>query len=188
MQRYKKYFSLFSFSHFLFSFFSVPSYLCTVKTEATPSYPVLNLPVADLRIKLDNGCYTVLDILRHRHVRLTPEEWVRQHFISFLIHHKGYPSGLLGNEVSITINGMSRRCDTVLYGRDREPKMIIEYKAPNVALTQKVFDQVWRYNIVLQVEWLVVSNGIRHIVCHLDKENGTYGFLTNVPEYDLVKE
>lgn len=154
-----------------------------MKDEAALSYPPLNLPAADLRIESGDSGYTVFDPLRRRRVRLTPEEWVRQHFTAYLIQHKGYPAGLLGNEVSLTINGMTRRCDSVLYGLDRLPRMIIEYKAPSVALTQKVFDQVWRYNTVMRVEWLIVSNGLQHIVCHLDKEKGTYRFLSEVPEF-----
>lgn len=155
-----------------------------MKDDKALSYPPLQLPEADLRIECAEGIATVFDPLRRKRVRLTPEEWVRQHFTSFLIHHKGYPAGLLGNEVSLTQNGMTRRCDTVLYGLDRAPRMIVEYKAPSVALTQKVFDQVWRYNMVLRVEWLIVSNGLQHLVCHLDKESGTYAFLAQVPQYD----
>ena len=162
-------------------------YLCGIKYDlpsTNPSFPTLNLPSADLRLERnEDGSVTVMDPLRRRRVRLTPEEWVRQHFTSYLIHTKHYPAGLLANEVTITLNGMSRRCDSVLYGRDRQPRMIIEYKAPTVALTQRVFDQVWRYNTVLRVPWLIVSNGLQHIVCHLDKKTGTYEFLSQVPEY-----
>ena len=154
-----------------------------MKDEKALSYPPLNLPAAELNIQQEDGVATVFDPLRRRRVRLTPEEWVRQHFTAFLVQHKGYPAGLLGNEVSLTLNGMSRRCDSVLYGLDRQPRMIIEYKAPTVALTQKVFDQVWRYNMVLRVEWLIVSNGLQHIICHLDKESGTYAFQAQVPDY-----
>lgn len=148
------------------------------------SFPALNLPAADLSVSHDeNGGVTVFDPLRRRRVRLTPEEWVRQHFTAYLIHHLGYPAGLLGNEVTISLNGMTRRCDSVLYDTNRQPRMIVEYKAPTVALTQRVFDQVWRYNTVLRVEWLVVSNGLKHIVCHLDKTKGTYEFVPQVPDY-----
>ena len=146
-------------------------------------FPQLNLPKAELRLREQEGVVAVLDPLRRRHVRLTPEEWVRQHFISFLINHKGYPAGLLGNEVTVELNGMKKRCDTVLYGLNRQPRMIVEYKAPTVALTQKVFDQVWRYNTVLRVEWLIVSNGLQTIVCHLDKTAGAYEFVSEVPSF-----
>jgi len=154
-----------------------------MKNEDARPYPALNLPEAALHISRTDGYATVFDPLRRRHVRLTPEEWVRQHFTHYLIHEKGYPAGLLGNEVSLTLNDMSRRCDTVLYGLDGQPRMIIEYKAPTVAITQKVFDQIWRYNMVLRVEWLIVSNGLQHIICHLDSVRNNYAFLPEVPEY-----
>jgi len=137
-------------------------------------------------LRQSDGHTTVLDPLRRRYVKLTPEEHVRQHFVHYLIHHKGYPAGLLGNEVSLTLNGMVRRCDTVLYGLDRQPRMIVEYKAPTVPLTQKVFDQIYRYNTVLRVEWLIVSNGLQHVVCHLNLQKGTCEFLPQVPDYDAL--
>ena len=157
-----------------------------MKNDASLFFPALNLPAVALRYGERAGMLTVFDPLRRRHVRLTPEEWVRQHFTSFLMQHRGYPAGLLGNEVSLSLNGMQRRCDTVLYGLDRQPRMIIEYKAPSVALTQKVFDQISRYNLVLRVEWLIVSNGLQHVVCRLDKEKGTYRFLPEVPDYETL--
>ena len=109
---------------------------------------------------------------------------MRQHFTAYLIREKGYPAGLLGNEVSLSLNGMARRCDSVLYGLDGQPRMILEYKAPSVPLTQKVFDQIYRYNIVLRVEWLLISNGLQHVCCHLDIAAGTYEFVPQVPAYE----
>ncbi len=149
-------------------------------------YATLNLPAADLRLGEKNGQPTVLDPLRRRHVRLTPEEWVRQHFTSFLIHHKGYPAGRLGNEVTLNVNGLSRRCDTVLYGHDREPLMIIEYKAPHIALTQKVFDQISVYNMLLHVDYLVVSNGLQHYCCEMNYAQNRYTFLRAIPDYNSI--
>lgn len=143
----------------------------------------LNLPPAQLRTVQRDGKTVVFDILRKRYVALTPEEWVRQHFVHFLIHHLHYPATLLGNEVSITLNGLSKRCDTILLGTDGQPRMIIEYKRPSVTLTQRVFDQIWRYNLVLRVEWLIVSNGLQHVVCHFDAEKGTYEFVSQMPDY-----
>lgn len=154
-----------------------------MKTDFRQRYPPLNLPPASLSLGEKDGEPTVFDPLRRRFVRLTPEEWVRQHFTAFLIHEKGYPAGLLGNEVSLSLNGTARRCDSVLYGLDRKPRMIVEYKAPSVSLTQKVFDQICRYNIVLRVEWLVVSNGLHHACCRVDIEKGTYEFVPQVPSY-----
>ena len=155
-----------------------------MKDEATLSYPPLNLPAADLRIESGDSGYTVFDPLRRRRVRLTPEEWVRQHFTAYLIQHKGYPAGLLGNEVSLTINGMTRRCDSVLYGLDRQPQMIIEYKAPSVKITPKVLEQVATYNLLLHVDYLVMSNGLTHYCCKMDYESKKYVFLSEIPAYE----
>lgn len=143
----------------------------------------LNLPSATLKIADKNGKRYILDILRKRYVALTPEEWVRQHFVHYLINHMGYPSGLLANEVSIKLNGTSKRCDTVLYSTSLSPRMIVEYKAPAVNITQEVFNQISRYNIVLRVDYLIVTNGITHYCCKVDYENGKCTFLPSVPHY-----
>ena len=147
----------------------------------------LNLPHAELRLRQTDARTEVLDALRRRWVRLTPEEWVRQHFVRYLIDHRGYPAGRVGNEVSLRLNGTARRCDSVVFDSAGQPLMIVEYKAPTVALTQRVFDQVARYNIVLRTPWLVVSNGLQHACCHLNLDTGTYAFLPEIPEYDALK-
>ena len=123
----------------------------------------------------------ILDIIRRQYVALTPEEWVRQHFVHFLINHKGYPQSLMANEVQLKLNGMSRRCDTVVYDRALKPRVIVEYKAPSVSITQKVFDQICRYNMVLQVDYLIVTNGLTHYCCKVDNEARSYTFLHEVP-------
>ncbi len=129
----------------------------------------------------------VFDILRRRRVTLTPEEWVRQHFVHYLINELGYPAELLANEVSLSLNGMQRRCDSVLYDLQARPRMIIEYKAPSVPLTQQVFDQISRYNIVMRVRYLIVSNGLTHYCCCVDYEAGTYCFLREIPPYGQLE-
>lgn len=144
---------------------------------------VLNLPPCDLRIRENDGKQMILDILRHRFVALTPEEWVRQNFIHFLIEHKGYPSALLANEVSLRIGSKPLRADSVLYSPDLQPRMIIEYKAPTVEITQKVFDQIVAYNLLLHADYLIVSNGMEHYACKLDYEKRGYSFLKEIPEY-----
>jgi hypothetical protein len=143
----------------------------------------LNLPSASLRIRKQEGKNYVFDRLRKQYVRLTPEEYVRQHFISFLIEYKQYPEGLLSNEVTIELGNVKRRCDTVLYDKLLHPLMIIEYKSPDVPLTQQVFDQISRYNISLQVPWLIVSNGLQHYCCFVDKEKGGCSFFKEIPPY-----
>ena len=146
----------------------------------------LNLPAFDAKIIVKNGKNVIFDSIRRRYVALTPEEWVRQHFVNFLIAHKGYPRELMANEVPITLNGTRKRCDTVLYKRDLSARMIIEYKAPDVEITQAVFNQIMRYNMVLRVEYLVISNGIQHFCCQMDYTNNRYIFLQDIPDYHQI--
>lgn len=147
----------------------------------------LNLPEFQVKIAVTDGKKMVFDPLRRKYVALTPEEWVRQHFVHFLIQHKGYPSGLLANEVQLTLNGTRKRCDTVLYDRTRTPRMIIEYKAPTVPITRQVFDQITRYNIVLKVDYLIVSNGLEHYCCKVDYERFCCNFLKEIPDYAMLQ-
>ena len=148
----------------------------------------LNLPPFDKKITKKDDKPFILDVIRRQHVALTPEEWVRQHFVHFLINHKGYPQSLMANEVQLKLNGMSRRCDTVVYDRMLTPRVIVEYKAPTVDITQKVFDQICRYNLVLQVDYLIVSNGLAHYCCQLDYPTHSYRFLRDIPEYTSIIE
>lgn len=146
----------------------------------------LNLPKYEAKIERKSEKVRIWDALRQRYVTLTPEEWVRQHFIHFLIRYKHYPSALLANEITLQLNGMKRRCDTVLYDRTMTPRMIIEYKAPHIAIDQKVFDQISRYNLVLRVDYLVVSNGLQHYCCRMNYSDQSYSFLREIPEYDTL--
>jgi len=116
-------------------------------------------------------------------VALTPEEWVRQHFVHYLVSEKGYPASRIANEAAIRLNSLSRRCDTVVYDKQLEPLMILEYKEPKVVITQQVFDQVARYNSVLRVPYIVVSNGISHYCYRIDFSTLEYQFLTEIPLY-----
>lgn len=143
----------------------------------------LNLPKYGIKIANENGHQTIFDVLRRKYVALTPEEWVRQHFVHYLIEHKGYPQALMANEIQLAIGNKKLRCDSVLYDRSLKPRMIIEYKAPTVNITQKVFDQITIYNMLLHVDYLVVSNGIKHYCCRMDYENQKYLFLDDIPDY-----
>ena len=143
----------------------------------------LNLPQYEIRVSQRNGHPTIFDTLRRRYVALTPEEWVRQHFVHYLIEHLGYPAGLLANEVQLQVGDKHLRCDTLLYNKDLQPQMIIEYKAPSVTLTQRVFDQITVYNLLLHVPYLIVSNGLQHICCRMDYDNKKYTFIEDIPEY-----
>lgn len=144
---------------------------------------MLNLPPTELNIRKQNGKDYVFDPLRKLFVRLTPEEFVRQHFIAFLITYKNYPKSRFANEISIELGNVKKRCDTVFYDEYLQASMIIEYKAPSVAIKQETFDQIARYNMSLNVPWLVVSNGMQHFCCRIDKENKTFRFVKEIPEY-----
>ncbi|MDL2277506.1 type I restriction enzyme HsdR N-terminal domain-containing protein [Parabacteroides sp. OttesenSCG-928-G07] len=143
----------------------------------------LNLPEYAAKVITKEGKRQIFDPIRKKYVALTPEEWVRQHFINYLIVHKKYPSGLLANEVSITLNKLSKRCDTVVYNRNLNPVVIVEYKAPTVEITPTVFDQIVRYNMALHVKYLMISNGFHHYCCQIDYENQSYQFLSDIPYF-----
>lgn len=149
--------------------------------------PALNLPYYAAKISEKGGKRFIYDAIRRKNVALTPEEWVRQHFVNYLITEKKYPDTLIANEVPLSLNGMSKRCDTVVYNRFLTPLMIIEYKAPSVEITQTVFDQIIRYNMCMHVNYLVVSNGLSHYCCLIDYKNGTYSFLNSIPDYPFLK-
>ena len=146
----------------------------------------LNLPPYQIRVKETGGRKQVFDILRRKYVALTPEEWVRQHFIHYLIEHKNYPASLLANEVSLQIGEKRMRADSVLYDNQLHPRIIIEYKAPNITLTQKVFDQITVYNLLLHVDYLIISNGIDTYICKMDYDSQTYTFLEAIPDYQDI--
>ncbi|MBQ0062474.1 MAG: type I restriction enzyme HsdR N-terminal domain-containing protein [Prevotella sp.] len=126
-------------------------------------------------------CKQVFDVLRRKYVALTPEEGVRQHFVAYLIAEKGYPQGLMANEVELKCGVKKLRCDTVLYSKTLTPFMIIEYKAPTVQLSQKVFNQLLDYNSILGVKYLVMTNGQSLMCCVVNE--GKYEFLTTLPDY-----
>lgn len=146
----------------------------------------LNLPIFSVNVSEKDGKRIIFDPVRRKYVALTPEEWVRQHFVNYLITVKNFPKELLANEVPVKLNGTSKRCDTVVYNRFLAPLVIVEYKAPTIEITRAIFDQIARYNMVLRVKYLIVSNGINHFCCKIDYEAQTYSFLEDIPEYDTL--
>ena len=143
----------------------------------------LNIPSFQMKLSGTQERPKILDILRRKFVALTPEEWVRQRFIHFLLEHKGYPSALMANEVALSCGNKQLRADTVLYDRDLNARMIIEYKAPTIKITKRVFEQVTAYNFLLHVDYLIVSNGLTHYSCKMNYENNSYMLLTSIPDY-----
>ena len=146
--------------------------------------PQLNLPVFEHRIKHESGRKLIFDRIRKKYVALTPEEWVRQNFVHFLIENKKYPEQLTKIEAALLVNKMKRRCDIVVYNRQLNPYLIVECKAPEVKITQKVFDQIAAYNWELKAKYLVVTNGINHFFCQPDYCTGKYAFLRKMPEFE----
>lgn len=149
--------------------------------------PPLNLPRYECRLRAGGKGTEIFDRLRRQWVVLTPEEWVRQHFVNYLIEHLGFPPALMANEVGLRFNGMLRRCDTVVFNKQLRHVCVVEYKAPTVAITQKVFDQIARYNSVLQARYLIVSNGLRNYCCEMLADGG-YRFLAGVPDWSQMQE
>jgi len=148
----------------------------------------LNLPPCNLQLRgRVSGKTDVYDPLRAKWVAYTPEERVRQHFLHFMTGSLGYMPGRMAVETGISLNGTRRRVDALVYDDYGLPLMIVEFKAPQVTVTQAVFNQIVRYNLVLRVPYLTVSNGLKHYCCKVDMATGRYEFLTGMPRYDEIR-
>lgn len=145
----------------------------------------LNLPSYSFRLKSSENKTLIFDIIRKKYVVLTPEEWVRQHILHYLIHEKKYPISLIAIEKQLKINSLTKRTDIVVYNRKGLPEIIVECKAPSISISQETFDQIARYNLTLEANYLMVSNGLNHYYCQSDLENQTYVFLRDIPEYEF---
>lgn len=143
----------------------------------------LNLPVFDVKTRTMNGQKQIFDTIRKKFVALTPEEWVRQHFINYLVVSKGYPAGLISVEMAVQITNMQQRADIVVYNRQAHPIMVVECKAPSVPLTNATYTQAARYNLVLKAPLLVVTNGITHFCSKIDLKGKVFSPLKDVPSF-----
>lgn len=146
----------------------------------------LNLPEYSFRIKITDGKYYVFDSLRKKYVRLSPEEWVRQNFIQFLISEKHYSPSLIKVEAAINVNNNPQRADLVVFDRTAKPIMVVEFKAPEVKIIQQTFDQIARYNMPLKVNYLIVSNGLEHFCCQINHSEKSYSFLQDIPDFGEI--
>ncbi len=146
----------------------------------------LNLPPVSFRTRQHAGKMQVFDVIRKKFVALTPEEWVRQHFIHFLMDQKHYPSGLIAVEMQVAVNGLKQRADVVVYNRKGKPVVVVECKAPSVAVSKSVFDQAARYNMQLQVDYLIVTNGLQHYCAHLNGTGNAYQMLPDFPDFSEI--
>ena len=146
----------------------------------------LNFPSYTFRFKNSENKVSIFDAIRKKFIILTPEEWVRQHVVNYLLEEKKYPKSLINVEKILLINGLRKRYDIVVFNPDGSIFILIECKAPEVKIGQVTFDQIARYNMTLQAEFLMVTNGLNHYFCLMDFENEKYTFLENLPDYNKV--
>lgn len=147
----------------------------------------LNFPKYSFKVKSTENKRLIFDSCRRKYVPLTPEEWVRQNMVQFLIHEKKFPQSWIGNEVTVELNQMKKRCDTVVFDQNSKPLLIAEYKAPNVTITQETFDQIATYNFKLKVNYLIVSNGLSHYCCKINYDERKYLFLKEIPTFEMLQ-
>ena len=143
----------------------------------------LNFPTYSFRFKNSENKVSIFDEIRKKFILLTPEEWVRQHVVQFLLQDKKYPKSYINVEKLIKINDLSKRYDGVVFQPNGDIFLLIECKAPQVPISQQTFDQIARYNLVLKAKYLMVTNGLNHYFCQMDFENEKYVFLKELPEY-----
>ncbi|MFD1063739.1 type I restriction enzyme HsdR N-terminal domain-containing protein [Winogradskyella litorisediminis] len=145
----------------------------------------LNFPKFDYRFKSTENKVSIFDIIRKKFVVLQPEEWVRQHCVHYLISVKKFPKSLINVEKELTVNGLKKRYDIVIFNSDGSIFLIVECKAPKISINQTTFDQIARYNMALNATFLMVTNGLNHYYCQMDFENEKYSFLQDIPDYKL---
>ncbi len=146
----------------------------------------LNLPTYNYQLRDHHGRIVILDTIRKRFVPLTPEEWVRQHFVQYMISHLDIPRGLIGVEVTIPIRNQIYRADIVAYDRQVDPLLLVECKRPSVKLNQEVFNQIGHYNTGFNVPYLVITNGMEHYCCVINHSDHSFQFLDTIPSYDTM--
>jgi len=146
----------------------------------------LNFPYYEIKTRTEQERTELFDIVRNTWVLLTPEEWVRQHVLHFLIYENKIPKSLIAVEMPIKMNKMNRRCDIVVYTNSGKPKMIVECKAPNIKLTQNTVDQAGRYNLTLKTPFLLITNGLQHFAFQIDFENKKTEVLNTIPDYNYL--
>ncbi len=145
---------------------------------------VLNLPPYQFKVKQEGLRTHIFDAIRKKYVVLTPEEWVRQNFLQYLIQDKKFPASLIAVEAGLKYNQLQKRMDVLIYNREGIPHLMVECKAPEVKITQDTFDQIARYNMAFKVKYLVVTNGLNHFCCQMDYEQNTFQYLEQIPFFE----
>lgn len=148
---------------------------------------VLNFSTFEFRFKSSENKTLIFDVIRKKYILLTPEEWVRQHVVHFLINEKGYSQSLINVEKKLAVNGRLKRYDVVVFNSDGSVELLVECKAPAVSVTQDTFDQIARYNMVLNARFLMVTNGIDHYYCSMDFTHKRYNFLREIPSFSKLR-
>ncbi|CAM3856292.1 MULTISPECIES: type I restriction enzyme HsdR N-terminal domain-containing protein [Flavobacterium] len=143
----------------------------------------LNFPSYSFRFKNSKNKPYIFDEIRKKFVVLTPEEWVRQHVVRYLIDDKKYSKSFINVEKLVKVNGINKRYDIVVFDSKGNIFLLIECKAPEVPISQKTFDQIAQYNLVLKASYLMVTNGLNHYFCQMDFENEKYSFLSALPDF-----
>jgi len=143
----------------------------------------LNLPDFEFKFKVEDGKQFIFDKIRHKYLLLSPEEWVRQNFVRYLIENKEYPLSLIAQEMPFSLNDTNLRSDIVIYNKQGKIIVLVECKSPQVSLSQKVFDQAAGYNLKLNSEILIITNGMSHYCCRLDYKLRKWVFLSDIPNY-----
>jgi hypothetical protein len=146
----------------------------------------LNFPEFGYRLRQTRGLTEIFDIVRKKFVALTPEEWVRQHLLHYMVEQKNIPATLIGVEKMLVVNGLRKRYDLVVFSRSGMPALLAECKAPEVQITASVFDQAARYNLSLNATYFVITNGLQHFACQLDYQNKRYIFIEEIPGYSQI--
>lgn len=147
----------------------------------------LNFPKFPHRLKNTENKLSIFDVIRKKYVVLQPEEWVRQHCVHFLINQKKYPKSHINVEKELKIHQLKKRYDIVIYHTDGRVLLIVECKAPNVPISQHTFDQIARYNLTLDADYLMVTNGLNHFFCQMDFNAKSYYFLKDLPSYQELR-
>ena len=143
----------------------------------------LNFPSYSFRFKNSENKVSIFDDIRKKFIILTPEEWVRQHTVQYLLQDKNYPKSYLNVEKLIRINDIQKRYDIVVFKPNGELFLLIECKAPEVKISQDTFDQIARYNLKLNAQYLMVTNGVNHYFCQMNFEKEQYVFLEKLPNF-----
>ena len=145
---------------------------------------LLNLPQYKFRLRQNGTQKEIFDVFRKKYVVLTPEEWVRQNILQFLVNERNYPAPLIAVEIGLKYNSLQKRADILVYDKQGKPFLLVECKAPEVKITQDAFDQVARYNMAFEVKYLVITNGINHFCCVMEYENSSFKYLETVPFFE----